>query len=280
MVVEWQDNYEVYATGRTDFPENPTINFMTFDLAEDSYDKLVEWAEPQVIIHCAALTNVDYCEEHPEQAMAVNGESVKKLLHSAGNARIILISTDAVFSDGLHMATEKHQANPQNIYGKSKAAGEQYLLDAESNHCVVRTTIVGKNSNSSKQGFVEWIVNSVSNGKVIKLFDDALFTPITIWHLADELEWIIENDISGIIHIAGKEPVSKYDFGYRICKGLGLDMSWIIKGSIDNATFKAKRAKDLTLDSTYYETVSGRKLPSKEDVVHSIVTNFEDYAYG
>jgi dTDP-4-dehydrorhamnose reductase len=126
---------------------------------------------------------------------------------------------------------------------------------------------------------VEWIINSVKNGKEITLFDDALFTPITIWSLADELEWIIENNISGIIHIAGKESVSKYDFGMKICDGLGLDTSLILRGSIDTVTFKAKRSKDQTMDSSRYQELTGRTLPTTIETVDLIIQNFEEPTY-
>ena len=279
FIEKWRDKFEIFATDKESFTNSPAKNFMGFDMLNDSYDVLINWAKPDVIIHCAAITNVDYCEDNTEQAMAVNAESVNKSLKYGSNARLIFISSDAVFPDGIYMATEKDQTSPENIYGKTKEAGEKYIKDASGNHIAIRTTIVGKNINPSYQGFVEWIVNSVKNGKEIMLFEDVLFTPITIWHLANEIEWIISSNISGIIHVAGCEPISKYDFGKKICEGLELDTNLIKKGSMDNVKFNAKRSNDQTLDSGFYNSISNRTLPSADETVNIIVKHFQESPY-
>jgi len=191
---------------------------------------------------------------------------------------LIFISSDAVFPDGIHMATEKDQTSPENVYGKTKETGEKYIKDASGDHIAIRTTIVGKNINPSYQGFVEWIVNSVKNGKEITLFEDVLFTPITTWHLANEMEWIMRSNISGIVHVAGGEPISKYDFGKKICEGLELDTKLIRKGNMDNVKFNAKRSKDQTMDSSFYNSISNRTLPSADENVDIIVEHFQESA--
>ena len=279
LVEKWQDNYGVFATDKENFTENPAINFMEFDLLSKSYDELIDWASPDVIVHCAAITNVDHCEEHPERAMAVNADSVKKFSQSDPNAKLIFISSDAVFPDGLHLASEKDGTAPENVYGKTKETGEKYITNFGMFHVAVRTTIIGKNINPSYQGFVEWIVNSVKNGKDITLFNDTLFTPITTWHLADELEWVINNKTLGIIHIAGNEVVSKYEFGKKVCAGLGLDTNLIHRGSIDNIDFRAKRSKDQTMDSGYYQGLSHRTLPSLADTMELIIQHFKEFTH-
>ncbi len=279
LVEKWQKKFEVFATDKENFKENPAKNFMVFDLLNKSYDMLMDWSEPDVIIHCAAITNVDYCEENPEQAMAVNADSVRKFSQSDVNARLIFISSDAVFPDGLHLASEKDGTAPVNVYGKTKEAGEKYIWNSGKNHIAIRTTIVGKNINQSYHGFVEWIVQSVSSDKEITLFDDALFTPITIWHLADELVWIINNDLKGVIHIAGIEPVSKYDFGRKICAELGLDTALIHRGSIDDVDFQAKRSKDQSMDTKYYQRHFQRDLPTTNETVDMIVQHFKEFTY-
>ena len=273
------NRFEVFATDKENFANSPAKYFMAFDLMSESYDALMNWAKPDVIIHCAAITNVDYCEDNPEQAMAVNAESVNQFLKYGSDARLIFISSDAVFPDGIHMATEKDQTTPENIYGKTKETGEKYINNALGSHLAILTTIVGKNINPSYQGFVEWIVNSVKSGKEITLFDDALFTPITTWHLANEIEWIMRSNISDIVHVAGGEPITKYNFGKKICKRLKLDTNLIRKGSIDNVKFNAKRSKDQTMDSSYYYSISNRSLPSTDETVDIIIEHFEDSTY-
>jgi dTDP-4-dehydrorhamnose reductase len=275
LVEQWQSTYDVCATDIKNFPENPARKFFEFDLSSDCYTELLEWAMPDVIVHCGAITNMDYCEKYPNQAMAVNAASVRKLLEIQTQSRLIFISSDAVFGDGFHMASEDLDARPETIYGKSKKVGEDMLREAPGLNLAVRTTIVGKNSNPAAKGFVEWIVESVREDREITLFADVFFTPITIWDFADELEWIIRSTISGVVHVASSDPVSKYEFGVGICSQLGLDIDLIRAGSIDEFKFRAKRSKDQTLDSTYYKRLTGREMPSISDTIVNIARHFE-----
>jgi dTDP-4-dehydrorhamnose reductase len=276
LVDEWQDKYDVYATDKETFEDNPAINFLSFDLLNESYDQMMDWAKPDVIIHCAAITDVDYCEKNPKHAYAVNAESVDKLLQSAPDAKLLFISSDAVFPDGLNLASEKDQTSPGNIYGMTKESGEIRIKDAGPPHVSIRTTIVGKNINMGKTGFVEWLVNPIKDGIEVHLFRDEFFTPITTWHLGDELEWIIENEGSDVIHIAGSETITKYDFGRRICSGLGLNPAMIKKNSINDFNFQAKRSKDKTLDSQYHQSLSGHNLPDIQKTVDMLVNHFKE----
>ena len=279
LAEKWKEKFQIFTTGRQLFTKFPNNRFMPFNLLSESYDSLMRWANPDVVIHCAAITDVDYCENNIEQAMAVNAESVRKFLKYGFNSKLIFISSDAVFPDGICMATEKNQTSPENIYGKTKEAGEKYIQNSIGNHIAIRTTIVGKNINLKHQGFVEWIINSLKNRQEISLFDDALFTPITIWHLANEIEWIINNDIKGILHVSGVQPISKYDFGKRICEALKLETDLIKIGNMNDFKFKARRSKDQTLNSSFYSSTYNRTLPTTNETINSIVKHFQEHIY-
>lgn len=274
LVKLWSNKYNIFATSRSNFSDNTAKKYKIFDLKSKNYEDLVEWAKPDIIVHCAAITNVDYCENNPEEAMIINGESVKKLLEFAPNSKLIFISTDAVFPCQTHLANENSTTGPENNYGKSKEYGENFIKKSLKNNCIVRTTIVGKNINIYKQGFVEWIINSIRRGDLITLFNDVFFTPISIWHLVDELEWVMNNAVPMILHVSGSESTTKYEFGYRLCKKMGLNTSLIKIGSINDIKFKAKRAKDQTLDSSLYISLSKRKLPNFENNIKILIKYF------
>ena len=93
-------------------------------------------------------------------------------------------------------------------------------------------------------------------------------------HLAKELEWVIENKVPKILHIAGREIVSKYDFGYNLCKELNLNLSLIVRGKL-NQKGKIKRSRDQTLDSFFYRSISKHRLPDLEDTIKILVKNFK-----
>ena len=142
LVNECKNNFNVYATGNSDFTEQ-YINYKKFDLKSESYKELIEWSDPDIIIHGGALTNGNYCEENSNDAFNINGISVQKFLKATNNdVKIIYISTDAVFPSYIHMANEEHCVSPENVYGKSKELGE-FFLDTSVNrkYTIIRTTI-------------------------------------------------------------------------------------------------------------------------------------------
>lgn len=275
LVKLWDKKYHIFATAGSDFIHNKAKNFKKFNLKSKNFRSLARWVKPDVIIHCAALTSHEYCQSNPKEAMLVNGDSVKKLIEVFPKARLIFISTDAVFPLKTHLASEKTKTAPVTVYGKSKELGEKHILNLAKNNHIVRTTIVGKNINLNKQSFTEWIVNSVRDSKNIKLYSNTIFTPISIWHLANELEWIIKNKVPTILHVAGNEIISKYDFGYNLCKELNLDLSLITKGKLNQGGQVIKRSHDQTLDCSLYQKLSDHKLPNLEKTIESLYQHFK-----
>jgi len=275
LVEDLSKDFNVYATAKNNFDKNVLKKFMKFDLREDSYEKLLNWSKPDIVIHCAAITNVDYCELNREEAFLINSESIRKFLNYKNKYKIIFISSEAVFADNINLAEESELIMPQNIYGLSKKKGERYLEDYSEDYLVIRTTIIGKNLNNSKTSFMEWIINSLKSNIKIKLFDDVIFNPISIWSLCTEIRWTIKNDLRGIFHISGKDQISKYDFGLKLCKVFGFDENLIIKSSIDEFSFKAKRSRDQTLNCSKYEMFTKRNLPGIEYLITEISQNFQ-----
>jgi dTDP-4-dehydrorhamnose reductase len=270
------DKHNIFGTGSSDL-NNVNFNYLKFDLLNQSYNELIKWCKPDLIIHCAAITDADYCENNPWDALNVNGFSVKKLIDSTKDyVKIIFISTDAVFNDRTHMANESDLTSPENIYGKSKELAEFFLQNSNREFLILRTTIVGLNEFTQRKGFLEWIINSVKSKKAISLFDDVLFTPISIWDFIKEINFIIENDLinSRVFHLSGSEAITKYEFGLTLIKKLSLDTNYILKGRLINNNFKAKRANNQTLDSLKYEKEFNRKLPNIRQTIISIINRY------
>lgn len=278
LVKRFQDKYEVYATGSSNKSFDFFKNYMGFDLKNTSYTSLINWAKPDIIIHCAALTNGNYCDKNPEEAILLNGISSKKIVDSAdSNTKIIYISTDAVFPTELHMADEEDCVNPQSTYGKSKEIGEFFLSSSSADYTIVRTTIVGVNLNQDKTGFAEWILNSAKNNQEISLFEDVFFTPISIWNLADNLEILFSEGkiFSGkTLHIAGSEICTKYDFGTALLKEFGLPINHVKKGKITDFKDRVKRSTDQTLGTAFYQKLSGVQLPNLNQTIGEFKKNY------
>ncbi len=272
LVNEYKNDFNVFATGNSNFTEQ-YINYKKFDLKSESYKELIEWSDPHIILHIGALTNGNYCQENPNNAFNINGMSVHKFLKATNNnVKIIYNSTDAVFPSSVHLANEDDCVFPENVYGKSKELGEFFLKNSVNrNYTIIRTTIVGLNINKEKKGFVEWIISSAKNDKEIGLFTDVLFNPISIWDLANEINFLIKtkNINSEIIHIAG-ELCSKYEFGYKLLNTLNIPTKNLFKSLISSFKDRAKRSNDQSLDSSFYQKIYNRTLPTLEQTILTI----------
>lgn len=276
LLEQFYEVFEVYGTSSSDFNERKTQNFKTFDLRSEDYSELFEWVQPDIIIHSAAIINGNYCQNNPEEAFLVNAFSCYKLTkYSPDHTKIIYISTDAVFPSDIHLAKESDFTRPENNYGKSKELGEFFLLNAQKEILIVRTTIVGLNINLLRKSFIEWIIESAIKNESINLFDDVYFTPITIWRFGTELKRIISKGFKKqVYHIAGGEVSTKYNFGYELVKSINGNLEYINKGSIKDFADRAKRSNDQTLFCELYETDYSVKLPSLQETINEIEAKY------
>lgn len=252
-------------------------NYMFFDLQNEKYDDLIDWSKPDIIIHCAAITNGNYCQKNPYKAFSVNGYSLKKFIDSTkSSVKIIYISTDAVFSSSTSYPTEIYSTNPENVYGKSKELGEFFLINSHRDYIIMRTTIVGKNINPKREGFLEWIINSVNNKSCVTLFSDVTFNPISIWDFIHEIEFLINNPkfYKNIFHVCGIENTTKYDFGLKLIDDMNLENKYIVKSKITEFSHRAKRSNDQTLDCSKYINLTKRYLPGLNETIESIKLNY------
>ena len=164
--------YEVYAGYCHNKPE--LSEPVKFDLAKDLDSEVIQKIIPEVIIHTAALTNVDECEANKEFAYKINVEGTKRLAELAKDvgAFFVYVSTDYLFSDDTGMYKEEDKPNPVNYYGYTKMLGEKYC------ECIARPCVIyGAKPASGKANFALWIINKVRNGEAVKIVTDLFITP-------------------------------------------------------------------------------------------------------
>lgn len=280
LVKLYQRDYLVFATSSSAYGLDYFENYMSFNLSSEDFSDLLNWANPDVIIHCAALTNGNYCADNPEESFQINGLTLNKISKTAKKGtHIIYISTDAVFPASLSMAKETDCVDPESVYGKSKELGEFFLKQSESDFTIVRTTIVGFNQKPNKQGFVEWIINSSLKDEEIELFSDVIFTPITCTDLAEQLRLVMSSTKvknRGVLHIAGKEAFSKYRFGTSLLKALDLPSTNVTESSIQKFEGRANRSADQSLNSSFFQKENNKVLPNLEKTIQSLVKDYHD----
>jgi len=226
--------------------DNIFLDISNSKMVEQVFDEI----NPDIVINCAANTNVDYLEENPQQAYDVNSLGPKNLaiLCSEKKSRLIHVSTDGIFDGKKGMYKENDVPNPVNVYGRSKLDGEKLIHEYSSNYVILRTNFFG--FHGQNRFLFNWMFNSLKNNEKIIGFEDAFFNPLEISNLATMIEEIAFSKYQGIIHLSSDSIVNKYQFALKIAEEFQFDKSLIIKGSITNSNLKAQRPADTTLDNT------------------------------
>jgi len=227
-----------------------------------SIETLVHQAKPHLIIHCAALTDVDRCEREPILAERVNvaGTSNVAAAARAAGASLVHISTDQLWDGSRPFVTEETPPCPLNVYGRTKAEAEAVALSNHRETLVVRTNFFGAGL-PWRRSFSDWVVDGLAAGASLRLFTDVFFTPISIPELVGSLLELVSLKVTGVIHLAGSERVSKYEFGCAIARALGYDSTRIVPCSVGEANLQALRPREMSLGILRAETLLGRRLP-------------------
>ena len=219
---------------------------------------------PKVVIHTAAWVEVDGCEENPAKAKESN-ETLTKLVVSSSpkKAKIVYISTEQVFPGNKPYAKESDPTRPINIYGRTKLAGEQIVQKSGNPHLIVRTNFFGWSS-GRKKTFGEWLIQSLREKQPIRLFTDFYFTPLYAGLMVDRLERLLKKDAQGVVHLGGRDRVSKYEFGKKLARMSGLSFCSVKDAQMDSVASLAPRPKDISLNSDRSEALLGTQAPTLE----------------
>ncbi len=206
-------------------------------------------ADPEVIIHCAAITNVDTCEKNRELVQKLNVDATRDIASfKPGSTRLIYISTDSVFDGKRGNYSEDDTPNPRNCYAKSKLEGEKAALSENRNTLVLRTNIYGFHKPAGSS-LAEWAIGELSKGNKLNGFHDVYFNPLYTKQLASTIKRLIAvKDIRGILNVAAGENISKYDFLLKIAGAFGYPRDQVRKTSIDASGLGAERPKNTTLN--------------------------------
>lgn len=255
--------YDVVATHHTTPVTIDDIETMPLDLTSAAATERIRSLQPDSIVHCAAMTDVDYCERHPEEARAVNVEATETITGVAADigARLVHISTDAVFDGEQGTYRETSDPAPANAYGQTKLAAERTVLDSEADAVVVRTCLYGWNV-SDDESLAEWMLRLLREGREVPAFEDSYFTPLYTRHLSECLLDVLTTEYTGLLHVASRERCSKLQFAETIADVFDLPAENVVPTSIDSVDFDATRGRDLSLCTERAAKLLSHPLPN------------------
>lgn len=229
------------------------IRCLKIDICDMNSLKTLDDIAPDIIIHTAALTNVESCEENPEFAYEVNVSGTRNILERAkrSGSKFIYISSDYIFDGEKGNYSETDQPNPLSVYGSTKLEGEKLVL-AYKHSLIIRTTFFGWHPQADKWHFSFWIINSLRQNKRIYVACDQKNSILCVLDLARSIHNMISAGLSGVYNVASRNSMSIYDIALEFSKSFNLDKNLIDPVSVDFTREKfgllAKRPKDVSLN--------------------------------
>jgi len=268
LALENSDSHTIIGVDRLSL-RTEVFQSIQADLLEPGVaERLLEQHQPDWLIHCAALADIDACEKNLAFAQQINADLPGRLaeLTVKTGVRLVYISTDAVFDGQRGDYREEDTPNPLSIYAQTKLAGERAVMDANSEAIVARINMFGW-SPGGQRSLAELFVYNLISGKPMKGFTDVYFCPLLANDLSHILVEMLEKGIKGLYHVFSSECISKNDFGLRIAKKFNLNSRLILPISVADAGLQAARSPLLTMNTSKLVKALGRHQPQLDPAI-------------
>jgi dTDP-4-dehydrorhamnose reductase len=212
--------------------EGAPVEYVDIDLLSHprKLGQLIEAAQPQGVIHAAAMTDVDACERAPVEAWAINVRAVEEAaVACAGiSARFTALSTDYVFDGEKGDYVEDDVPNPRGVYARTKRAGEEAALLLAPGAALCRVAVIFSGREGAKKTFAVGVVESLRAGRPVKAFVDQIVTPTLADNAAEMVLGVHRSDAGGVFHCSGATAVTRMEFCQALARKLGADASLIV----------------------------------------------------
>jgi len=221
------------------------IQFAELDITNKAQTlSVVAAAKPNVVIHAAAMTQVDQCETEREKCWSANVHGVENIIQACSqtNAHLIHVSTDFILDGTYGPLDETAIPNPVNYYGESKLAGEKLIQESKINWAILRTVLVyGVTPDMSRSNIVLWVKKSLEEGKTINVVNDQWRTPTLAEDLAMGCFLAASKKAKGIYHISGSEMFTPFEIANQPAEYFNLNKPLIKPADSSTFTQPAKR---------------------------------------
>jgi dTDP-4-dehydrorhamnose reductase len=284
LALELCRQHTVFGTANQNALHTHAFTVLQTDLlTPGALESLFEQSRPDWVIHCAALANLEACEANPALASQLNTELPRRLAQlckenrrdvTRGGARLVHISTDAVFDGTRGNYTETDEPSPMGVYARTKLEAEWAVAEADSSAIIARINLFGW-SMGGRRSLAEFFFNNLSAGRQVMGFTDVIFCPLLANDIAHILVRMLELGLSGLYHTVGGECLSKYEFGVRLAERFGLDAGLITPTSVQQGGLTAARAPNLSLRTDKLASMLGEPLPSLSPALDRFYTLYQ-----
>lgn len=274
---EMMNEHKIIGVDRGKLAHAP-FEILKHDLLEkDILDSILDNARPDWVVNCAALADLDTCEENPELAKQLNTDLPRRLARACKLRSIpfVHISTDAVFDGSKNgFYSEEDPPSPVGVYAKTKFDGEWAVLTEYPQAIVARVNFYGWSLNG-RRSLAEFFFNNLSNNKSMSGFTDVIFCPMLVNDTARILVTMLKRGLKGLYHLVGPQAMSKYQFGVEIARRFHMRESDITPKSVNFSGLIAKRSNNLWLSTRKLSAELGEDLPNFSTGLEEFYTQHE-----
>jgi len=250
------NDIQLTGTYLTNKPDSLDIQLKRLDLNQVDEFILKKSHKYDVIIHCAAESSLVECEKNPEKSFFLNTQVSEKLAQWSADqkSKFIFLSTDIVFDGKKGEYFETTIPKPINVYGQSKYEAEQKVSMIHDNAVIARLALCLGLGIGKTNSFIDWFLAKLESDEPIPLYYDEFRTPVSVKFVAQAIWELANNDFKGIIHLAGKEKINRYDFGGKMLEYLQSDKCHLLlKESSSNSIYL--RPKDVSMKSKFLDKI-------------------------
>jgi len=250
-------------------PGRKNVSIISADLIQEDIDALLESNKPiDAVIHTAALTNVELCEEKKRLTWDLNAALAQRIAAACKKhgIRLIHISTDHVFDGREGNYNERSKPHAINYYAETKLAAEELIQDSGCDYTIIRTNFFGYYI-QDKRGIAGWILDTLRENEPLPLFTDVRFSPILTNLIVPYIAEVVEKNTTGILHIASSNSCSKYEFGMKVANAFGVETSNIVSSALESSDLWAPRPRDMSLNTEVAENLLSTKFPTVDESI-------------
>lgn len=245
-------NWQVYGTYFSHALEITGINLCKVDLTDFlAIEKLFLEIKPDAVIHLAAQSQPNFCQKNPEISHQVNVASTINLAKLAAEFQIpfLFTSTDLVFEGTKPPYQESDRVCPINLYGEHKAEAERGILNVYPASIICRMPLMFGIPSPCSQSFIQPFIQTLTVGKSLSLFEDEMRSPVSGKTASEGILLALEKCRGEILHLGGKQSISRYQFGLLMAEKLGLPTDKISACLQADVPMPAPRPRDVSLNS-------------------------------
>ncbi|AKG21041.1 SDR family oxidoreductase [Calothrix sp. 336/3] len=263
-----KQKWDVYSTYSTKPLHIPQTQVLPLDISEYSAVKqLFKDIQPDAVIHTAAQSQPNYCQTYPQESYKINVTAAANLAGICADNSIpyVFTSTDLVFNGLNAPYKETDSVSPVNIYGEQKVQAELEILTRYPQATICRMPLMFGAATPTATSFMQGFIQTLAAGKELNLFVDEFRTPVSGVTAAQGLLLAMET-FKGIIHLGGKERISRYDFGKLMVEILQLPGANLKSCRQQDVKMAAPRPQDVSLDSSKAFSLGYQPLSIREEL--------------